>query len=126
MCDDSMAALIVNNLRLTGIVAGGYIGWKYGNRVKNVVCEWSPTINYYHDKYIKSYFNEKPSDKSTSGWFPSKKESFIGESHTFNMIGCMSGIAFGYYAWPIVVPVAVHRIVNDNHETINNLIKKIS
>ena len=101
----AIANNIINYLRLSGIVSGGYMGFVYGNRVKDWVCDNSQTMKYYHNQYVLNQFNK----------------SHMSEETLFNLIGCFSGIICGHKFWPIVVPIALYRLSDEYPDEIENI-----
>lgn len=84
------ASTIIGALQLTGMASAGFLGSKYGNKMK-LAC-----------------FNTFPSIKSSyESRMPKFKNKHLSEENMFNMIGCLGGIAVGYYVWPVTIPVTI-------------------
>lgn len=92
-----VATTILTGLKLTGMISGSYVGYRYGDCIKKWCCERSQRINDYHKEYVYYRF----------------KKSQIRENTIFNMIGCFTGILGGYYIWPIFIPIMIYQIAED-------------
>lgn len=107
MCDNDMsiASNVICGLRLIGMVSGGYIGYRYGDRAKKYCCDKFPVIKRYHTDYVSSHF----------------KKSQLSENTMFNMIGSFTGILGGFYAWPVAIPVMIYRTAEDYPQEIKKI-----
>lgn len=105
----SLAVNILNVLKITGMISGGYIGYRYGDKMKNWCCNNIPTIRHYHSRYIPQHF----------------KKSQISELTMFNLIGGFSGVLVGFYLWPIAVPVTLYNLAEDYPDEIKKIKKYI-
>ena len=106
MCEEmSLAVNILCGLKLVGMASGGYIGYRYGDRMKNWCCSTFPRVDYYSKEYIDPHF----------------KKSQVSEETVFNLIGCLSGVLSGFYAWPVSIPVAIYRVVEDYPEEMKKI-----
>lgn len=105
----SFASNIMCMLRIAGMISGGYIGYRYGDQMKNWCCNNIPTFKHYHNQYIPHHF----------------KKSQISEPTMFNLVGGFSGILGGYYGWPIAVPILIYHIAEDYPDEIKKIKKFI-
>jgi hypothetical protein len=106
MCENiSLATKIIYNLQLIGLISGGYIGYRYGYKIKNLCCDTFSTFKFYYDKYIVNKF----------------ESSQISENTTFNLIGCCFGLLGGFYAYPFIIPITIFQLAEDYPTTFNNL-----
>ncbi len=104
------ASSIIGALKLSGMASGAFIGSKYGNTVKVYV------------------FNKFPAFKSSfENHFPAKsfKKTKFTEESMFNMIGSFGGIAIGYYAWPLAIPVTIVYLSKEYSSEIDKVKKYI-
>lgn len=106
----SYATSIISGLELIGMVSGGYIGFKYGNFLKEECCKKFPTIDYYRKEYISPRF----------------KNSKISENTMFNMFGTFLGIFGGYKLWFFSIPIMGGKTINDNPEEYDKIKKFLS
>lgn len=88
---------IISGLELVGMVSGGYIGYRYGNRSKDYVCKKYPVAERYRKEYISDKF----------------KKSQISEPTMFNMVGSLMGMLGGAKAWFFVIPALTYQIAED-------------
>jgi hypothetical protein len=105
----SLASNIICGLKLSGLISGGYIGYRYGDKMKNLLCNNISTIKYYHSYYISSHF----------------KRSQISESTMFNLIGGFSGVLIGYHIFPISIPLFLYICAEDYPEEFKKIKKFI-
>ena len=110
MCDEmSLASNIMCGLKIAGMISGGYIGYRYGDKMKNWCCDNIPTFKRYHSQYIPHHF----------------KKSQISESTMFNLVGGFSGVLGGFYLWPVAIPVVMYHVAEDYPDEIKKIRKFI-
>lgn len=105
----SIAENLICCLKIAGMVSGGYVGYCYGSKVKQWSCKRFPLLKKYNDTYIVDSF----------------KDSQLSEDTTFNMIGSLTGVLGGFYAWPVAIPMMVYRVSEDYPEEIEKIKKFI-
>lgn len=106
----SYATSIISGLELIGMISGSYIGYRYGNIIKESCCKKYPVI----EKYRKEYLSEK------------FKKSQISETTMFNMVGSLIGVLSGYKVWFITIPILACQITEDYPDEYKKFKKFIS
>jgi len=106
----SFATSIISGLELIGMASGGYIGYKYGNRVKTECCKKYPIVEKYRKDYVADKF----------------KKSQISEETMFNMIGSLVGVFGGYKVWFVVIPLLAYQVTEEYPEEYKKFKKFIS
>lgn len=96
----SLSTSIISSLELIGMASGGYIGYKYGNKMKDIGCKKYPILEKYRKDYISDRF----------------KKSQISEETMFNMIGSLVGVFGGYKIWFVAIPVLAYQATEDYPE----------
>lgn len=96
----SYATSIIAGLELLGMASGGYIGYKYGNKVKESCCKRYPVIESYRKDYISDKF----------------KKSQISETTMFNMVGSLVCVFGGYKAWFVTIPILLYHVTEEYPE----------
>lgn len=94
----SLPEQIINGLRLTGMISGSYLGFKYGNNIKDYCISNYPSCKNIHDKFIKNNL----------------KKGKINEYKMFSILGSMYGIIGGYYMWPITISGMIFIMIETN------------
>lgn len=93
----SISTGIISSLELLGMVSGGYIGYKYGNQIKDSICKKYPVAEKFRKDYIVNRF----------------KNSQISETTMFNMVGSFIGIFGGYRVWFVTIPLLAYQLSED-------------
>lgn len=106
----SYAMSIIAGLELLGMASGGYVGYKYGNKVKESCCKKYPIAERYRKDYIADKF----------------KKSQISETTMFNMVGSFVGVFGGYKAWFIAIPILAYQVTEEYPEEYKRFKKFIS
>lgn len=106
----SLSISIISGLELFGMVSGGYIGYKYGNQMKDMCCKKYPVVDKFRKDYIVNRF----------------KTSQISETTMFNMIGSLVGVFGGYRIWFVTIPVIVYQLTEDYPEEYKKIKKFVS
>lgn len=96
----SYAIGIISGLEIIGMISGAYVGYKYGNKVKDSCCKNYPVVERYRKDYIVDKF----------------KKSQISEETMFNMIGSLVCVFGGYKAWFIAIPVLTYQVIEEYPE----------
>lgn len=98
------ASSLINVLQLSGIASTAVVGFKYGNKAKTFCLTRFPRVKNIYDNYFPSVY---------------LKNSKVNEETMFNMIGCLTGVGIGYYAWPVAIPVGVVVLSNEYSDEID-------
>ena len=89
-----MADKIIGSLKLLGTVGGGYIGYKYGPKVKEKILQFYPSVK---EKYFDPFF----------------KDSFVSEDNSFKIGGSLFGIMMGSQFWYVSIPGSIVLLSKD-------------
>ena len=88
--------ILINSFEIIGLLSGSYIGYNYGNVLKNKLLIYSPMINtYYNTNVIKKF-----------GKFP--------EPMFWKLVGGFSGICISWYlnGWVLFIPIVSVELYN--------------
>jgi len=96
---------IIAGLEIAGMVSGGYIGYRYGDRMKTYCCNKAPLI----EKFRKDYVNDR------------FKNSQVSESGMFNMVGSLTGVYLGSKFWFISIPIIAYHVAEEYPEEYKKL-----
>ena len=91
-----VAKHLINSFEICGVVSGAYIGYNYGNYIKNNILNYSPSLNYYYNNKIINKF----------GKFP--------EPMFWNLVGGFSGMCTSWYlnGWILFIPIITVDLYN--------------
>ena len=111
MCEVmSLAITIKNYIQFLGLLSGSYVGYKYGNTIKEVCCKKSSLLDSYKKTYISSFFKNKD----------------ISENLFFNLSGSITGALTGIYLSPIYIPITLYTLSVEYPEEIKKIKKFIN
>lgn len=91
---------VVSLLEFSGIVCGGYIGYRYGNEIKKSILNQSEWTRNKYESHIKPTID---------------KNKLLKEDELYNVIASLGlgSIAYYYKAWWLLIPCFIVQIGND-------------
>jgi hypothetical protein len=89
-----MADKIMSSLKLFGTLGGGYIGYKYGTKIRDKIVYIYPSLK---ESYLEPFF----------------KDSVISQDTSFKFGGSLFGMMVGCHLWFISIPGSLVLVTKD-------------
>jgi len=91
-----VAKNLINTFEICGLLSGCYIGYNYGDIIKNNVLNYSPVLNNYYNNNLINKF----------GKFP--------EPMFWNLVGGLGGSCISWYlnGWILFIPIITVELYN--------------